>query len=113
LKNLTVDVKLRTINNNIIIDNDNIKTIKIENENIYRIDHKDSLNVADITSLNKITIVDLLNNIKNRFEQKIITSTIGNELILVNPFEFYQDYLSAEKMNYYIEVIINVYLLFY
>lgn len=103
-KNLTVEVRFRKVENNKFIDDENLETIKIENENIYKIDHKETLNVADITNLKNITIVDLLNNIKNRFNQKTITSSIGNELIIVNPFEYYNDDLSAEKMNYYIEV---------
>lgn len=110
MKNLTVDVKIKKENEKEI--ENGLESIKIDNQNFYKIEHKDSLNVADITTLKNITIVDLLNNIKNRFTQKIITSSIGNELIIVNPFEFYQDHMCAEKMDYYIDVKKKIKILF-
>ncbi len=82
-----------------------LETIKIKNKiNIFKKDHGESLNVGDIANMKNITIVDLLYNLKNRFEDKSIFSNLGNELIIVNPLEFNKETFSADRMNYFIEV---------
>lgn len=87
-----------------------MQKLKIKKERIFKRVWKATIDKEDITLLEDISIVDLLNNLKNRYEKKHIFSNIGNELIVVNPYEYFNDLFAVAKMNEFIDVLLIVFI---
>ncbi len=57
--------------------------------------------MADIPSINA---VDLLNNLKNRFELDQIFTNVGQAMIILNPYKIIPVEFTTDKMDTIIEV---------
>lgn len=57
--------------------------------------------MADIPSINA---VDLLNNLKNRFELDQIFTNVGQAMIILNPYKIIPGIFTTDKMDSIIEV---------
>ncbi len=57
--------------------------------------------MAEVEDINEI---DLLNNIRNRYFQNKIFTSVGSTLIVINPFQKIQGSFGEEVLDEYIEV---------
>ena len=65
-----------------------------------------SINVNDMASVEDINEIDLLNNLKNRFNNKNIFTNVGPTLIIINPYQMVDGAFSQGKMDGFIKVLL-------
>jgi len=75
------------------------KIIKVSITNLSRICQTDSINVNDMAEVSPINTKDLLTNIKNRYNQNIIFTNVGETLIITNPYQIIPGLYTEEKMQ--------------
>jgi myosin heavy subunit len=89
-----------------MIQNQKTETIKIKREIMFKKEYHENLNVNDISQKKNVTVVDLLNNVKNRFYNQTIFTYVGNEILILNPNEEIPGLFSEERMDKAMEVLI-------
>ena len=77
----------------------NGKIIKVSVSNLSRICQSDSININDMAAVSPINTKDLLTNIKNRYNENIIFTNVGDTLIIVNPYQIIPGLYTEEKMK--------------
>jgi len=94
IKNSTIEIKTHQ----------KTETIKIKKEILFKKDYHENLDVYDISKKKNVTVVDFLNNVKNRFANKTIFTNVGKELLILNPFEEHPEFFTQKRMDQAIEV---------
>lgn len=80
-------------------------TERLKKDRIIKKLNPDNINIDDVANHNtEINQVDLIFNIKNRFNKDQIFTNVGKSLIIVNPFMQIQKIFSVEMMNFFINV---------
>ena len=75
------------------------KKIKVSISNLSRICQNDSINVSDMAEVSPINTKDLLMNIKNRYNNDLIFTNVGETLIITNPYQIIPGLYTEEKMQ--------------
>ena len=73
-------------------------------ERVTRFCQKEDINITDMAQASSINKVDLLNNLKNRYDQSQIFTNVGDTLIIVNQYQLIPNMFTIEKMGAIIEV---------
>ena len=77
----------------------NGKIVKVSISNLSRICQGDLINVSDMAEVSPINTKDLLTNIKNRYDNNIIFTNVGDTLIITNPYQIIPGLYTEEKMK--------------
>jgi myosin heavy subunit len=58
----------------------------------------------DVSEMTSINVVDLLQNLKNRFQIHQIFTNVGKTLIIINPYNAIPAMFSSERIEEFIKV---------